>query len=119
MSLNYQEPIRFQEQNLALDNFSDIAMRTKVMEKGLFSTTLPYPVAVSMSIGCMDDLVQVIEQDYYLNKMIYKKLGYISQEKDIFDATCRLVEVYLSVNHVESTQASQVKTFVLSNLNLI
>lgn len=119
MNLQYQEPCRFEEQNEPLDNFSDLATRTKVKEKGLFSEKLPHPVKISVSITNMDDLVQVIEQDYYLNRIIYPKLEFISKEKDIFDTTCRLVEAYLSVNHIDSTESARVKTFVLSNLNLI
>ena len=115
----YQEPQRFVAQNEPLDNFADLANRTKVKEKGLFSEKLPHPVTILVEVKSMDDLVQIIEQDYYLNKLIMKKLEYISKNNEIFDAVCRLVEVYISVNHLNSTNAGQVKTFVLSNLNLV
>lgn len=119
MSMSHQEPHRFKEQNEPLDNFSDLSNRVKIREKGLFSENIPHQVKILVSINSIDDLVQVMEQDYYLNRFIAPKLIYISEEKDIFDATCRLVETYMSVNHIDSIEASQVKTFVLSNLNLI
>lgn len=119
MNFPYQEPSRFADQDAALDNFSDLANRTKVKQKGLFSETLPYPVKVTVTVANMDDLVLFIEQDYHLKKVIWNKLEYINKEKDLFEATCRLVEVYLSIGHIETPESHKVRTFVLSNLNLI
>lgn len=119
MNFPYQQPERFNEQDAALDNFADIANRTKVKQKGLFADTLPCAVSISVSITTMDDLVQVIEQDYHLKRVLWNKLEYINKEKDFFEAACRLVEVYLSIGHIESEQSNKVRTFVLSNLNLI
>lgn len=119
MNEQYQEPSRFSEQDEALYNFSDLSNRTKIKEKGLFSEVMPHPVNITVTVRDMDELVQVVEQDYYLKKILWPKFEYIAKEKDIFDATCRLVEVYLSISHIESAEAKQVNRFVLSNLNLI
>lgn len=117
--MNYSEPNRFEQQSQHLDNFADLANRTVIKEKGLFSAPLSFDFKTTVDLSSMDDLVLVSEQDYYLNRIISPKFPQIQAEPDLLEATLRLVELYLTAASQTSDMSEKVKRYALSNLNLI
>lgn len=117
--MNYSEPIRFEQQSSHLDNFADLANRTVIKEKGLFSAPLAFEFKTNVDLSGMDNLVLVTEQDYYLNQILRPKFAQINAEPDLLEATLRLVELYLTAASQTNDLAEKVKRYALSNLNLI
>lgn len=119
ITMNYSEPKRFEQQNQPLDNFADLANRTIIKEKGLFSAPLSFDFKTTVDLKNMDDLVLVTEQDYYLNQHISPKFSRIYADPDLLEATLRLVELYLTASSQTNDMAEKVKRYALSNLNMI
>lgn len=117
--MNAKEPTRFKEMNEPLDNFADLANRTVIKQKGLFSEPLGFAVKTEVKIGNLDDLVLVSEQDYYLNRILKKKFIYLQAEPELLEAALRLTEIYLTAVPYNGPRAESAKRFALSNLNLI
>lgn len=117
--MKYSEPSRFASQNDPLDNFADLANRTTIKQKGLFSEPLEADFQITVNLQNMDDLVLVTEQDYYLNRIVSPKFERIYNEGDLLEATLRLVEMYLSASSKTGDLAEKVKRYALSNLNLV
>lgn len=102
-----------------LDNFRDLAERTKIKEKGVFSNDLGFEYQTTVSLGGLDDLVLVIEQDYYLNRIVTPKLPIIHKDANLLGSTIKLTEMYLTASSQNGVTAEKVKSFALTNLNLI
>lgn len=119
--MTYSEPKRFAATNDFLYNYADLAAKQKLLEKGLFSEVPKFAVTVTVNISGIDELCVAVEQDYYLNKILYKKLGQINQDPESLDCVMRLVEIYLSaLPYKENSKDADVAcSFALSNLNLI
>lgn len=102
-----------------LDNFSDIARRTSVIENGLFIESLDFKIPLIIKLDNKDDFILSIEQDYYLSKLLNKKLHYIVSDDEIYPMVKNLVEAYLSIGHINNEMSKKARSFILSNLNLI
>lgn len=119
MNYAYSEPSRFTEQNEPLDNYHDLASRTRVIEKGLYSTPLGFDIRVEVSLESLDDLVLQCEQDYYLKKFIAPHFEILQKDSETLHNVLRLTELYLTVSPYETPKALQVKRYALSCLSLI
>lgn len=115
----YSEPKRFNEQSEALDNFADLAKRQVVTAKGINAEELEFDFPLTVNIKTIDDLVCAIEQDYYLNKIVMKKLHYLTKETDQLNSTFLYVNRYLSASYSNTNQSELVKKQSLSRLNLL
>ena len=115
--------MNIQHSNLFTDdpslNFRDLAERTKVKETGLNSSPLGFEYTATITLNGIDDLVLVVEQDYYLNQLVTPKLHYIHKDKELLNQTIHLTELYVSASSDVSANAEKVKRYALSNLNLI
>ena len=119
MNTIYSEPSRFTEQNEPLDNHYDLASRTRIIKKGLYSTPLGFDIRVDVSLNSLDDLVLHCEQDYYLNRFLSPHFEILQNEPETLHNVLRLTEIYLTYLPYETSKALQVKRYALSCLSLI
>lgn len=115
----YNEPKHISEILDQLDDFSDLAKRTKVLQKGLFSEPLGFTIKREVHITDINELADCIEQESQLKYMMSKKLEFLSKDNEMLKAAILLVEIYLTASIYNGERADKAKRFALSNLNLI
>lgn len=119
--MNYIEPRRFEEQNLPMDNFADIAskIRTKSTELSHLSNLENCPYKLTVNIDNADDLVMVVEQDYQLSKVLRNKYNVLSADQELLQVALRLVSIYQSGVHIDTAEAAEYRNRILKHLHQI
>lgn len=102
-----------------LDNYADLARKTKVVGQSVTPNPLGFEYQITVKLNGIDDLVLVVEQDYYLNRIVTPKLHYIHNNPENLAKTIQLTEMYLSAASQVGSQAETVKNYAINNLNLI
>ncbi|OIH12107.1 hypothetical protein A7M79_01065 [Acinetobacter baumannii] len=101
-----------------LDNYSDVAKRTKTVGSGHLECLLPHPVNITVELNDVDDIIQAIEQDTQLKKALHGKYEVIFSEPVITDSVKQLIQAYLSI-FTESKENIETKQFILRTLNKV
>lgn len=119
--MNYVEPRRFEEQNLPLDNFADIAkkIRIKSTELNQLSNLEHCPYQLTVNIESAEDLVIVVEQDYHLSKALRSKFNALSTDHGLLQAVLRLSSIYQSGIHINTAEAIDYRSRILKHLHQI
>lgn len=117
--MRYSVPARFAEQDAPLDNFSDQAIRQKVLKNGINSEDLDFEIKLTVNLNTIDDLVCAAEQDYYLAKILMPKMHYLIKDNSQLEQAYKCVNRYLSASHIQSDNAEKIRKQSLSRLNLL
>lgn len=119
--MNYVEPRRFEEQNLYLDNFADIAnkIQIKSTELNQLSNLENCPYRLTVSLDNADDLVMVVEQDYQLSKVLRSKYNTLSADAALLQVVLRLTSIYQSGIHINTAEANEYRSRILKHLHQI